>query len=198
MGGNYEIEAPFDRGQTYFGQTTGDSSDAQNYEGHEYTFQDLDFGAGIETRVRVVRNIAAVSLLPKRLANLATSGFTNGMYGTRIDGYTTTQGAKGYPIDNKLAVGVQPNDLCYIVVRGLAVVTVALAAGAGNVIVAGASLAAVTAATSQATTAGRLALADYTGATLLLANNIMNSFVAISAATTANTGADLLIYVGSW
>jgi hypothetical protein len=193
--GDYLIEAPFNKGQTMFGQTSADTADSINYEGREYTFQDLRFGAGRETRVRVVRNIAATTLFGKRLANLALSALTGVYYGCRIDGYAFTTAQKAYPIDDELLQGVAPQDLCYIVVRGLCLVTVELAAAAGNVINPGDLVTAVTAVTSQATTAGRVIAADFTGATLLLANQINSYHQAISAATTGSTGADLLIDV---
>ena len=191
----YSIDAPFALGQTYNG-TTGDTSDAQNYEGREYVFSDTRWGNGAGIRARVVRNISTTTLVGGRLANLATTALTGAYYGCRIDGYASTTAQRCYPIDDLLgSTGVAPNDLCYIIVGGLAIVKTDLAPGAGLVINPGDQVVAVTASTSGATTSGRAKLADYTGATLLLANQIMNFFTAVSAATTANTNSDLLVQV---
>lgn len=69
-----------------------------------------------------------------------------------------------------------------------------IASGAGTVIAERDVLVALTAATSQATTAGRVAVQDLTGATALLGNAVQNAFGrALSARTTAETNSSVLV-----
>lgn len=193
---------PFDRGATY-GTTT--LTDGAQYEGHEWVFEDLDYSVqGAKpartnryVRCRIVRNVAAAALLPGRLARFIK---TAGNYGAQVDGYTATTAERGYPIDEWLpAAGVAVNDLFWIVVDGPAAVKTDLAGGANNVINVGDVLVALTGATSGATTAGRVAPQDLTGATALLANQQQNRIgYALTARTTGNTDASVLVEVGRW
>ena len=78
-------------------------------------------------------------------------------------------------------------------------VTTDLAGGANDVINIGDVLTALTAATSGATTAGRVKPQSLAGATSVLGLEIMNMIGrAMSAATTANTGANLLVDIRHW
>lgn len=197
MSNKYE-NPPFPKGSTWFNGSTADSSDAANYEGQEYEFTDNRFGTGMTTRVRVVRNIATISLASARLVNLATTGFTNGLYGTRVDGYANATAQRAFPLDDELTQPLAVNDLGYIIIGGPTLVTTGLGADAGNVINVGSKIVAITAAASTSTTAGRAVVADFTGATLLLANQVMHNFSAMSAATTANTGSSILAYIPKW
>ena len=197
---------PWERGQTYYGGQTIDSNNLGgiDLEGKEFVFEDIDHSvvgakpkrSGKRVKVRVVRNVGAAALLPKGLASFV-AGTT---YGKRVDGLARTTAAEGYPIDEWLpAAGVPVNDLFYIVVEGPSLVLSDLAAGANNVITAGGVLVALTAATSGATTAGRVAPQDLTGATALLANQVQNRIgVALSSKTTAETNASILIEVKKW
>ncbi len=199
---------PFDRGQTYYGGATIDSNDlgGLSLEGMEFEFEDLNYalptaGGGAKpartnrkVRVRVVRNVGAAALLPKRLV---TFQLTAGFYGCRVDGYATTTAQRAFPVDEYLpAAGVPVNDLFYIVVRGPATVLTSLAA-LGQSIAVGDRMAALTAASSGATSAGRVdGLGGATSATAL-ENEVLNSIgYALSAKTTTQTNADLLVEVG--
>lgn len=186
---------PFNRGETWYGGSAIDSNDlgGVNLEGKEYVFEDTIRGTQNPVRVRVVRNKAADVLLPKRLVRFQAGSF----YGRRVDGYTSTTAEEGFPVDELLpSTGVPVNDLFYIVVNGPALVLSDLAGGANNVITTSNNLVALTAATSGATTAGRVAAQDLTGATAVLANQIQNRIGrALTAATTANTNTDILTYV---
>jgi len=201
---------PFARGETYynlFASSTQSSSDGTQLEGKAWLFEDIDpinkvARSNQYVTARVVRNISGGTLAPKRLANLATSTLLAngaGFFGGQVDGYSTTTAARGYPIDEFLpSAGVQNLDLFWLVTEGPAKVQTDLAALTG-VINIGSRVMAQTAVTSGATTAGRVILQDLTGATAALGNAVMNYIgTAMSAATSSNTGADLLIDVGHW
>jgi hypothetical protein len=160
---------PFERGSTYFGggtpvSTAGDAS--YDFEGREYEVDDIIYTPGptkgtLRSRekviLRIVRNTAGSALLPKRLVS-----FENGTFwGRRVNGYTTTTAAHGYPVDEYLpAAGVADDDLFYIVVSGPATVLSDLATADSNKFTYGADILALTAATSGATTAGRARVLD--------------------------------------
>lgn len=207
-----ESSVPFERGQTFYNGGTIDSNNlgGLQYEGIERWFQDLDYSATVHAprtsrtvRCRCVRNVAAAALLPKRLGRFQASGT---YYGSRVDGYATTSYERGYPIDEWLpTAGVPVNDLFWIVIEGPATVLTPLVntdfngdISVGNILVA------LTAATSGATTAGRVAMQNITASTqtadysqiLLQAENYVGR--ALSACTTGGTGRDLLVEVGHW
>lgn len=212
---------PFGRGETFYNGGTIDTSNlgGGQHIGKIWVFEDIDYSTvGVKklrssrpVRCMVCRNVSGIALLPKRLANLTIagtgptsgigpqSGDNRGFLGN-VDGYTTTTAAKGFPIDEWLpAAGVPNNDLFWVVIDGPATVLTDLAGGANNPISVGSTVVALTAATSQATTAGRVYAQDLTGATAPLANMIQNALgVAMSAKTTANTNADLLVDVRKW
>jgi hypothetical protein len=201
---------PFDRGQSYFNGGTVDDTLGAQLLGKEWVFEDRDpasmtIRTNRDVRVRAVRNDAGFNVLPKRLAQLNAAGDT-------ITGYAAVNPQDGYPIDEYIpSAGIPDGDILYVVVDGPAMVSTGLAADATNVIAAGDRVCAATAATSGATTAGRVVVqdlaADLTGgsdvtstsvndALLALANQIQKAIgVAMSAKTTANTAADLLIKV---
>lgn len=204
----YEENAPFERGHTWYG---GETIDANNLggvelEGKEFTFPDVHPVTGVVrtgrmVRCRVVRNVAAAALLPKRLARLqATAGVATG----RVDGYATTTAAEGYPIDEYLPdAGVPVNDLFYIVVEGPAVCLTGIADMAADIAVGG-WVVALTAATSGATTAGRVHPQVLTGSSAatdyaFLTNQIQNRIGrALTSKLTTGTAADILIDTGKW
>lgn len=196
---------PFDRGQTYYQGGTIDSNDlgGVNLEGQEWEFEDLDYSSaganagspgvpayrnpGRKVRVRCVRNVSGIALLPGRLVSYQLSA---GQFGNRVDGYTTTTAAPfaGVVDDFLPAAGVPNNDVFFIVIHGPALVLDPLAALAA-VLAIGDQVVAITAATSGSTTAGRFQTQDLSGATSLLANQIINAVGrAMTARTTANTG----------
>jgi hypothetical protein len=211
---------PFGRGETYYGTSPIPAIDAnnlggKNFEGEVWEFEDISYALGAVgakqarsnrlVKCMCVRNISGIALLPKRLANLTTVaeaevGQNLPAYLGQVDGYATATAQRAYPIDEWLpAAGVAANDLFWIVIEGPATVLTAQDGGADNVFTIGLGVVALTAVTSQATTAGRVAPVDFTGATVLLGNQIKNMIGwALSAATTANTAAGLLIEVGKW
>lgn len=199
---------PFPRGSTFYNGGTIDSANlgGENLEGTIWEFEDIDLSAtssGVRSartnrpvKCMIVRNQSAGALLPKRLVTLKTTD--GGTYTGEVDGYaTTTAQGPAFPVDEWLpAAGVPQYDLFYVVIEGPATVLTDLAGAANNVHSVGGWVVALTAATSGATTAGRVAPQDLTGATALLGNQIQHRIGrALTAKTTANTNADMLIDV---
>lgn len=202
--------APFQRGKTFYGGRTIDTS---NYEGIQLEGQTVIFAAmkapdgspvqpqydGGDVEAVIVRNVSGVALAPKQLVSFSAS--SNG----RVDGYTdiTAEAVAGV-VDPRLpAAGVPNGDLFYLIVRDKnCLVKTPIVGWTGDIAI-GAVVYAQTAAASTGTTAGRVlgwntagtfanATANVTDGTLfnLLLNNIGR---AKSARTTGETSADLLI-----
>lgn len=138
----------------------------------------------------LVRNAATFNLTPGRLVT-----WQAGFYKKRVDGFarvgaTVVAGA----VDPYLpSAGVRAGDLFWLCLRGPTYLKTDLAAGANNLLPEGTVLVALTAATSGATTSGRVAPQDLTGATSVLGGQIQNAVgIAISGRTTANTNVDIL------
>ncbi len=171
--------------------------------GMEYEFEDKAWGSspaslrsGKMVRCRLVRNSSGFALLPGRLVVFST---TAGEHGSIIKGYArTTAAQQAFPVDEFCPTTGVPNDsMFYIVVKGPAMCKLALAPSANLAV--GDRVVAVTAATTGATTAGRIDIIDLTGATGLLANQILNYVgVALTARTTGETGTNVLCDVGQW
>lgn len=186
------------RGYTYHGGTPDSLGQSTQAEGAQIRFVD-DVADGASTRKKrsnrfthaiLVRNVSGVALTPGR-----TVSWKAGFRGRRVDGYTTTTGAEvaGVVDDQLPAAGVANNDLFWLLVEGPALIKTPLAAGAGSVFAEGNVLIALTAATSQATTAGRPAVLDLTQTTHP-ASSIVNRFARVmSAMTTAQTNTDMLV-----
>ena len=188
---------PWGRGSTYYNGETIDTNDlgGKNLEGKEFVFEDTEYGTGESVRVRVVRNASAGALLPGRLVS-----FQSTYIGKRVDGYADTLAELSFPVDELLpSAGVPANDLFYIVVKGPALCKTDLSGDANNVINAGDILVSQTAATSGATTAGRV-IATTVAATTANDLDVLKASLnyvgrAMSAKTTANTNANVLVNV---
>jgi hypothetical protein len=206
---------PFGRGETFynlFSATTQSTSDGIQYEGREWVFEDIDptkkvYRTGRPVVCRCVRNVSGIALLPGRVARFAAgalnaNGAPGGLFGGQVDGYVnhnpgadlTDLNAKGVPIDEFLpTAGVQNLDLFWVVVQGPAGCKTDLATLSPSILV-GDPVVGQTAATSQATTAGRIidVNANTSNATSFTADVLMFIGYAISgpagAATTAATG----------
>lgn len=197
-------DLPFARGTTYFGGGTTNTTDGANLEGKEYMVEDVadasgtgGNGTGMYVKLRVVRNKATFSLVGKRLIYEVAG----------LPGQTAGYAAVNPPVlqvmgvvDDQYALTsttVPANDLFYAVVQGPCLVKTALEGDVTNSIAAWDWLLNTTAVTSGATSAGRAADIALSGATSVLANQILNTWGrALSAKTTANTDADLLCMVG--
>lgn len=192
---------PFPRG-SYSG-----SGEFVHLEGREYIVNDDSPQAGVtaqrtgrSVRVRLVRNVAGFNILPKRLVSFKAQA---GKYGSYVDGYADVTAEHCYPVDEYVsAAGVPDQSLFYITVEGPATVLTDLAGGANNVITVGMLLVSLTAVTSGATTAGRVApynvQADTTTNIANAAQIVNRIGRALTAKTTANTNADVLVDIGKW
>lgn len=139
----------------------------------------------------LVRNAASFNLVPGRMVT-----WQSGYYKRRVDGYSRTTGAvvAGVVDPYLISTGVRQYDLFWLVVKGLCLLKTDLAGGANNLLPEGTVLVSLTAASSGATTAGRVAPQDLTGATSVLGGQLQNAVgVAMSAKTTNNTDADILV-----
>ena len=198
---------PFARGETFYNGETIDTNNlgGLNLEGAEWVFEDVHATTGVArtgrpVRCRVVRNSSGAAMLPKRLAKFEAGALE---FGSRCDGYAIASAANtpeaGYPIDEYLpAAGVPTNDLFWIVIEGPAEVITSIADMAADLSIGGWAVA-VTAATSQATTAGRIIPQLLTGATAPLASNVQNRVGrALSGAITTSTATAVVLDVGKW
>jgi hypothetical protein len=215
---------PFGRGETFynlFSATTQSTSDGIQFEGREWVFEDVDptkktYRSGRPVTCRVVRNVSGIALLPGRVARfaagaLSANGAPGGLFGGQVDGYVNTTptanvndlNSKGVPIDEFLpTAGAQNNDLFWVVIQGPASIKTDLATLSPSILV-GDAVIGQTAATSQATTAGRIIdiNANTASATIMAANPFGFIGYAMSgpagAATTAATAnnTDALVVV---
>lgn len=204
--------APFGRGETFYQGGTIDSANlgGLNLEGQIRWFEDLDYSAaggakpqrsGRLVKCMIVRNVSAFVLNAKNLVTLQTAGTDGRFFLGRVDGRSTVDAAKCFPVDEFLpSTGCPINDLCWIVVDGPAKVTNALTNVATNVFAVGTVVVSLTAATSGATSAGRAAAQDISGATTPLANQIQNriGYAMSSVATSGVTNTDILVDVRTW
>lgn len=189
------LTGPARTAPTTYGQSVG-------LEGAQQQFKDLDYSAssvGAKRAKRsnrvveciLVRNAATIPLLPKRLVK-----WKSGSRGKQVDGYCTTDWAEAAGVVDEWlpAAGVAINDLFWIVRKGPTLCLTDLAGGALNVIAVDDVMLALTAATSQATTAGRVqpfvATSNLTNAIVMAFNKLGR---AMSAKTTANTNAGVLV-----
>lgn len=192
-----------DRGRTYYDGNTIDSADygGVGLEGSIRVFRDFDPTDRLKLRSArditciLVRNVSGIALLPGRIVRWKAA-----FRGKRVDGYTTTTAAEAAGVVDEWlpTAGVPDGDLFWLVVDGPSLVRSDLTGDAGTAFSEGAILIAVTAATSQATSAGRMTEADFTtaatGATL--GDQIVNRIGrAMSANTTSQTNRQVLVDV---
>lgn len=157
--------------------------------GYEKVFANPN-GIGKNT-YRLVMNDSGIALGAKRAVT-----YKSGSIGKKVDGYIRLEAdpTAGIVDDTIPSTGVPDDHVFWLFQEGQTLASTSLAADGGNLLPADTNLVGATAATSQATTAGRVKAADFTGATAVLAAQIVNSFgKGISAKTTANTGVDILI-----
>lgn len=203
-------DPPFVRGMTFYDGATIDSANlgGVEWEGREYWLDDLDFSvygikpyrSGMKVKVRVVRNVSGITLLPKQAVRYQESGSR----GHRVDGYTrTTAQAFAGIVDEFLpSTGVVNNDLFFLVVEGPSMcltrgdASISANIGVGDRVVATTDAAASTVAATTASAVGRINSRDLTGATSLLIDQSENAIGrAMTARTTANTNQDILVDV---
>lgn len=191
----YSDQLPFARGKTFGG--TG-ATDAAHLLGQEWIVEDKDPSDATKKRsnrlvhLRAVRNSSGAALLPKRLTR-----FKSSTYNGEVDGYTrlTAEFFAGVVDEFLPSAGVASTDVFYIVVKGPSLCLMPLSNLSADV-AQGDILVSITAATSGATTAGRVSHDDLTGATALLAEQIINRIGrAMSTALTNDTNTNLLVDV---
>jgi hypothetical protein len=219
--GLYE-NMPFARGATYFGMPGGaavptlDDTSAANLVGRDYIHMDNNYNTGTWVKVRVMRNDAGIALQPGRLVKVGPAPTAYSLGGSNIAGnigvgsvigYANvgSTGAaapeKGYVVDEMLTYNVPPYDLFYVVVKGPTLIYTSLTAADfsdTNTIGVGDHLHVAAAATSQATTAGRVAVASFAGTVgSVIAGQIVNVVGrAMSSAQSTQTAYKLLVEAG--
>jgi hypothetical protein len=188
------VDPPFSLGQT-LGVTN--ATDGANWVGAVKQFPDVDPTTGRIRSNRVktcvaVRNASTIALAPKRVVAFDTG--TAGLAGfTQTKGYTTaTNEERVGVVDEYLAAGgVAVNDVFWVTVEGPTEVAVALS---GSDLVVGDRLAAITAAASTGTTAGRVTKSGVGAATNGAGDNSLG-VLGRACSTGATTGANVLAIV---
>jgi hypothetical protein len=184
------------RGATETGSEVFDNVLGRVYEWEDVLWSSTETVKALRTGKKVYtmlcKNSSGAALLPKRLV-VRKAGTTG-----EVDGYTDVSGERPLGI-----VGVADGDYFWVVVEGPSLCLTDLAGAANNLIPADTLLIALTAATSGATTAGRVAPATilstaattYTGTELLdFINKAGNAIgVALTAKTTTQTNNDILV-----
>lgn len=209
--------APFGLGKTYYGEseTIDVSSSYANVNGVHlegrpayHNDSGIPSGGGIALsrssdvrKTRIVRNCSGVTLKGGMLAYYSVPGKRVGGLG-----YLTAQKIAGVVDPSLGTTGVRDGDLFHLVVDGAVLCKTPVAPGDIPINIAvGDNVFALTAATSGATTAGRIRLSPASHAAAettdtansLYAGNFFRNVVgvAMSAATSANTNSDLLVDV---
>lgn len=199
---------PFGRGEYE------SSQDLSHLLGREWDFEDLDYSlttghrkprSGKMVTCRLVKNGGAAAILPKQLCKYSGSGGAD-QYQATVSGLVHVTNERGHPADEFLpTAGVPVGSYFFIVTRGPAMCRTPLAGSEFNGdISVGSVLVGLTAATSGATTAGRVAVQNITGSSqatdyspfVLAAENFVGR--ALSAATTGQTNSDIFVDVGVW
>ena len=169
-------------------------------------FEDLDYSqatvkprlSGVPVVARMMRNVSGFALLPGRLC---TGDATAPNIFIRAKGYsaTTAEGPLAVVDEYLPSAGVADQMIFWGIIDGPTQVLTDLAGGANNLVPVGTRLVSLTAATTGATTAGRVAPQDLTGATATLGAQILNVLGrALSAKTTSNTNAFLRANLTKW
>ena len=188
------VDPPFSLGQT-LGVTS--ANDGANWVGAVKQFPDVDPTTGRIRSNRVktcvaVRNLSSIALAPKRVVSFDTG--TAGLASfTQTKGYTTATNEERVGVVDEYipATGVAVNDVFWVTVEGPTEVAVALS---GSDLVVGDRLAAITAAASTGTTAGRVTKSGVGAATTGAGDNGLG-VLGRACSTGATTGANVLAIV---
>jgi len=189
------VDPPFSLGQTLGVDST---SDGTGWVGAIKQFPDVDPATGKIRSNRVktcvaVRNSAAAALLPKRVVRFRLTAGTAVF--AEVDGYAaeTNEERVGVVDEHLPASGVAVNDVFWVTVAGPTEVAVALS---GTAVAVGDRLSCVTAATSGATTAGRVGPSPLSASTAG-ANNNGFGVIARACSAGATTGTNVLALVNT-
>jgi len=182
------------------GQTLGVSStaDGKGWVGAVKTFPDVNptTGAVRSNRMKTcvaVRNTSGVAVLPKRVVRFATGTAGAGLFST-VDGYAAVAGDERVGVADEYlpATGVANNDVFWVTVEGPTEVSHALS---GTEVAVGDRLAAITAATSGATTAGRVKPVTYASAGSTNLGEALRGVIGVACSAGATTGGNVLAIV---
>jgi len=198
-----QVDPPFGLGQTLFSIASGSSTVpndsfyglqssagyGDNWTGAVKEFTDVNPATGLVRTNRrkvcvAVKNTSAGALLPKRVVRF---NLTAGKLFSEVDGYAavTNEERVGVVDEHLPATGVSVNDVFWVTVDGPTEVLHALS---GTNIAAGDRVCAITAATSGATTAGRVTPSGLTAGTANPGDNGIGVIgYALSAATSGST-----------
>jgi hypothetical protein len=191
------------RGKTYLTgpNRTADSTAtvSKAIEGIKKVFKDLDYAgtagaaskaprSGGEVECILVRNASAISLLPSRVCVWKTNN-----QGKQVDGYSSLDsGQVAGVVDEWLpTAGVATNDYFWLVRKGPCLVRKSLDA---NALVKDDYVIAITAATSQATTAGRITSILSTSNQTFCMSAALNR-LGLAMSTSGTTDAQVLVYL---
>jgi hypothetical protein len=205
MAGNV-IALP-ERGKTYLKgpNRTPDATSTTTLalQGIKKVFADVDYStagsakplrSGGQVEAILVRNSSGIALLPGRVAI-----WKAGAVGKEVDGYTAEDALLGTRlaiaagvVDEYLpAAGVADDDYFWLVVKGPSNVRKSLDA---NTLTQGQAVVQITAATSQATTAGRIISYVQTSNATVASNQAWQK-IGVAMSTSATTDANVLVYV---
>lgn len=200
-------DIPFGRGETYYSGRTIDTADLEgvSLEGIEKEFEDVDHStsppsprSSRKVVCRIMRNMSTVALLGKTL------GIVDPTNPNRIIGNVKTGAAPHcVAIDEFLpAAGVPYGDLCWVVVSGPTTLktppggSFAANIAAGDWLVSSTGASGTTAAAATTNDNGRVAAMSAGATNNVNLTDIVNRFgKALSAKTTGNTNADILVHM---
>jgi hypothetical protein len=199
-----QVDPPFGLGQV-FGPTTpndslyGPSSGAygDNWVGSVKEFTDVNPVTGVVRSNRrkvcvAVRNSSGVSLLPKRVVTFSTAA---GKLFSEVTGYSAVANEERVGVVDEYlpSAGVANGEVFWVTVDGPTEVSVALS---GTDVASGDRLAAITAAASTSTTAGRVTPSTLSGATNGAGNNGIG-VIGYATSAGATTGSAVLALIGT-
>lgn len=208
---NFPTELPFELGETSKGTDADGNIFTPEWAGKVFNLAASNYSAARLAPRRSGRqllgvpllNNSGITLLGKRLARLKRGGGVDDL--ARVDGYSAILGEKGVVIiDEFLATsGVADKYYFWGIFQGpVTILTPTVNTDFNGAITVGAYLIAATGATTGNSTSGRISNVTFTNAT---AGNSLNGFDAFNAAanlvgralsarTTDNTAADLLVH----
>lgn len=188
------IDPPFALGQTLGVSST---SDGGGWVGAIKQFPDVNPSTGKVRSNRLktcvaVRNASGGALLPKRVVRFKLSAGTAVF--SEVDGYAAVAGEErvGIVDEHLPASGVASNDVFWVTVEGPTEVAHALS---GTEVAVGDRLAAITAATSGATTSGRVKPVTYAAAASTNLGEAGLGVIGVACSAGATTGGNILAIV---
>ena len=184
---------------------TADTTSLEDLLGTVREFPDIDSTStsslkvprsGMTSTGMLVRNTSGIALLPGRICRWKAAKMFK-----EVDGYTTATAAEAAGVvDEQLpTAGAASNAIFWLFGKGPHLVRTDLTGDTDTNFSEFARLVAITAVTSQSTTAGRMREADTTGATTPLSDMIINLLgTALSASTTNQTNRLTLVDLRIW